>query len=155
LSFWRHLNNRWEKLIHIDVHYYQIIDTSIDNIRAWCSSSYGSWINNYLCNQCISPLMLWVLIPLMRGVLDTTLCDKVCQWLAASRFSPIIPVSSTNKADYHDISEILLKVLLNTITLTRIYTVGCSIDNGILLALCNFDTWIHPRFLVGFVLLNR
>ena len=98
MSFWRHLNNRREKLIHIDVHYYQIIDTSIDNIRAWCSSSYGSWINNYLCNQCISPLMLWVLIPLMRGVLDTTLCDKVCQWLAASRFSPIIPVSSTNKS---------------------------------------------------------
>ena len=22
--------------------------------------SYGSWIYNYLCNQCLSPLMLWV-----------------------------------------------------------------------------------------------
>jgi len=28
------------------------------------------------------------------------------------------PVSSTNKADRHDITEILLKVVLNTITLT-------------------------------------
>ena len=24
------------------------------------SWSYGSWIYNYLCNQCLSPLMLWV-----------------------------------------------------------------------------------------------
>ena len=97
-------------------------------------------------------IILWVLIPLMRGVLDTTLCDKVCQWLAAGWFSPIIPVSSTNKADYHDISEIMLKVLLNTITLTLMYTVGCSIDNGILLALCNFDTWIQSLvFFIVFV----
>jgi hypothetical protein len=28
------------------------------------SWSYGSWIYNYICNQCISPLMLWVRIPL-------------------------------------------------------------------------------------------
>jgi hypothetical protein len=27
--------------------------------------SYGSWIYNYLCNQCPSPLTLWVRIPLM------------------------------------------------------------------------------------------
>jgi hypothetical protein len=24
--------------------------------------SYGGWIYNYLCNQCLSPLMVWVLI---------------------------------------------------------------------------------------------
>jgi hypothetical protein len=40
-----------------------------------------------------------------RGVLDTTLCDKVCQWLAVGRwFSPGTPVSSTNKTDRHDIN---------------------------------------------------
>jgi hypothetical protein len=50
------------------------------------------------------------------GVLDTTLCDKVCQLLATGRwFSPGTPVSSTNKSDHHDIAEILLKVALNTI----------------------------------------
>jgi len=50
------------------------------------------------------------------GVLDTTLCDKVCQWLAAGRwFSPVTPVSSTNKTERHDIAEILLKVTLYTI----------------------------------------
>ena len=33
-------------------------------------------------------------------------------------FSPSTPVSSTNKIDHHNITEILLKVALNTITLT-------------------------------------
>ena len=47
---------------------------------------------------------LWVRIPLRRGVLDATLCDKVCQWLATDQwFSPGPPVSSTNKTDRHDI----------------------------------------------------
>jgi hypothetical protein len=51
-----------------------------------------------------------------QSVLDTTLCDKVCHWLAAGLwFSPGTPVSSTNKTDCHDITEILLEVALNTI----------------------------------------
>jgi hypothetical protein len=33
-------------------------------------------------------------------------------------FSPGTPVSSHNKTDSHDIAEILLKMALNTITLT-------------------------------------
>jgi hypothetical protein len=46
----------------------------------------------------------------------TTLCDKVCQWLATGLwFSLGTPVSSTNKTDRHNITEILLKVVLNTI----------------------------------------
>ena len=50
------------------------------------------------------------------GVLNTTLCDEVCQWLVAGRgFSPGTPVSTTNKTDRHDIAEILLKVALSTI----------------------------------------
>ena len=74
---------------------------------------------NYLCNRCLSLLKLWVRFLLRRGVLDTTFCDKVCQWLAAGRwFSPSTPVSSTNKTDRHDINIILLKVALNTIILT-------------------------------------
>jgi hypothetical protein len=72
------------------------------------------WIYNYLCILCLSPLMLWVWI-LFRARC-TALCDKVCQWLVAGRwFSPGTPVSSTNKTDRHDITEILLKVALNTI----------------------------------------
>ena len=47
-----------------------------------------------------------------EGVLNTTLCDNVCQW-----FSLDTPVSTTNKTNHHDTTEILLKVTLNTITL--------------------------------------
>ena len=53
-----------------------------------------------------------------QGVLNTTLSDKVFQWLAAGLwFSPGTMVSSTSKTNCHDITEILLKVALNTITL--------------------------------------
>jgi hypothetical protein len=55
----------------------------------------------------------------MRCVFDTTLSDKVCQLLATGLwFSLGTLVYSTNKTDRHDITEILLKVALNTITLT-------------------------------------
>ena len=84
------------------------------------SWSYGSWIYNHIYNQDLSPLTLWVRTPPRRGVLDTTLCDKVCPWLAAGWwFSPESPVSSINKTDRHDITEILLKVALNTINQTK------------------------------------
>ena len=42
----------------------------------------------------------------------TALCDKVCQLLATGRW--FSPVSSTYKADSHDITEILLKVALTS-----------------------------------------
>ena len=68
-----------------------------------------SWdtVYNYLCNQCVSLLMLW------RDVLNTTLCDNVCWLLVAGRwFFPSPSVSSTNKTDRHNTTEILLKVAL-------------------------------------------
>jgi hypothetical protein len=55
------------------------------------------WIYIYLC---LSPLKLWVWISLMVW------------W-----FSHGTPFSSINKTDCHDITEILLKVALNTIIL--------------------------------------
>ena len=58
------------------------------------SWSYGSWIYYYLCNQCLSPLTLWVRILLI------------------------------NKTGHHDITEILLKVALNTITPPIMLTAG-------------------------------
>ena len=45
---------------------------------------------------------------------DTTLCDKVCQWLATVQwFSLDTLVSSTNKIDCQDITEILFKMALS------------------------------------------
>ena len=84
------------------------------------SWSYGSWIYNYLCNQCLSPLKLWVWTPLKRVVLNTTLCGKVCKKFTTGRwFFPAFPVSFTNKTDRHDITEILLKVALNPLNQTK------------------------------------
>ena len=81
-------------------------------LKSSWSWSHGSWIYNYLCNQCLSLLMLWVRIS--NKARCTTLCDKVCQW-----FSPGPRVSSTNNTNRHDITEILLKVALNTIKQTN------------------------------------
>ena len=56
------------------------------------------------------------------GILEVTLCDKVCQWLATGQwFSLGTPVSSTIKTDCDDITEILLKMALNTITLIPLF----------------------------------
>ena len=62
--------------------------------------SYGRWIYNYLCNQYLSPLTLWVRTPLRWGVLD-------------------IPASSFNKSDRHDITDICLRMTLNMINQTK------------------------------------
>jgi hypothetical protein len=52
--------------------------------------------------------------------------DKVFQWLVTCWwFSPGTPVSSTNKTDRHDITEILLKVALNTIKHTNKTNIVC------------------------------
>ena len=51
-------------------------------------------------------------INLYRGVLDTTVSDKVCQ------FNCFFPDSSTNKKNNrHDVTEMLLKVAFNAIIL--------------------------------------
>ena len=84
---------------------------------SWSHGSYRMFYN-YLGNQYLWPLVLklWVRTPFRRSALDTTLCDEICQWLATGRWFSLGPtVSSTNKTDHHDISEILLKVALNTI----------------------------------------
>ena len=66
-------------------------------------------------------LKLWVPTSLIARC---TLCDKVCQWLTVGRwFSPGTPVSSRNKPDSYDTTEILLIVVLNTINITLIYSV--------------------------------
>jgi hypothetical protein len=72
--------------------------------------SYGSWIYNYLCNQCLSPLM-WIQILLRR-------CDlpQVGGFIRVLQFPPVSPIKKT---DRHDITEILLKVTLNTIKQTN------------------------------------
>ena len=78
--------------------------------QSWLRS-YGIYLYSCLCNQCVSPLRFCV-----RDVLDTTLCDKVCQCLVTGRwFSPSTLISSTNTTEHCDVTAIVLKVALNTI----------------------------------------
>jgi hypothetical protein len=59
--------------------------------------------------------ILIIHLKLSNVMCDTTLCDKVCQCLAVDAgVFPGTPVSSTNKTDCHDITEILLKVEVRT-----------------------------------------
>jgi hypothetical protein len=95
-----------------------------------CQNSYTTiiynslWLSSHITEIHVPKSIVWYGKPQKaqfeprswRGVLDTTLCDKVCQWLATGRwFSPGTQVSSTNRTDRHNITEILLKVTLNTI----------------------------------------
>jgi len=47
-----------------------MLKTTSISFNAYCNGepswSYGSWIYNYLCNQCLSPLTLWVRTPQAR-----------------------------------------------------------------------------------------
>jgi hypothetical protein len=74
------------------------------------NTSYLSSLNTIKTTTHDVGLTLGVRIPLGWGVLNTTLCDKVCQWLVADLwFSLGTLVSFTNKTDRHDITEIMLK----------------------------------------------
>jgi hypothetical protein len=75
---------------------------------------------------------------------DTTLCDKVCQWLAIGRwFSPGYPVSFTNKTDRHDITAILLKVALNAIRPNQTNT---NAKGYVVINMRNVYTIIHVQW---------
>jgi hypothetical protein len=67
-----------------------------------CNCTFLDWWLVCLCNQGVSPLTLWVRVLLMRSVLYATLCDKVCQWLAAGWwFSP--PINWLPRYNYKNI----------------------------------------------------
>ena len=60
ICLWKFINRITSK-----VNCYVSINLIGNGIRVSRSWSYGSWIYKYLWNQCRSPLMLWVRIPLM------------------------------------------------------------------------------------------
>ena len=99
-------------------------------------------------------IVLWVRISIRAR--STTLCDKVGQWLATGRlYSPITPVSFTNKTERHDITETLLNVALNTITLkpgsnktegdVLKYSEGASTINWMEAKCCVYTRWQRLR----------
>ena len=122
LIFYRYLayhkNNvkKWpiqscKKYIHLKWNWLQ------GSLLSW---SYGSWIYNSLINQFLPPLKLWVRSPFMARCTRYNIMWWSLSLLATGRlFSPGTAISSTNKTDRHDITEILLKVAWRYISETK------------------------------------
>ena len=84
--------------------------------RSGCDHMVIGFTTTYAISAITTNVVSWN--SARRSVLDTTLCDKVCQCLVTGWwFPPGSLVFSTNKTDRHNITEILLKVELNTLTL--------------------------------------
>ena len=125
------MHSLFMSLNHLQMHFvcsirrFCLVDSSYskytqNNQGSSSSSSYGSWIYNYLCNQCLSPLKLWVRTPFMsRCIRYNTIWQSLSVTCDRSVVSLGTLVFSTNKTDHHDITEILLKVALNTINQTK------------------------------------
>jgi hypothetical protein len=82
---------------------------------------YNNLANTFSCNK--TNIVQWLFL--------TAGYNKVCQWLVAGRwFSPVTLISSTNKANRYDITEILLKVALSTVNQTLTAGSGVDSDGG-------------------------
>ena len=97
----------------------QVTDKLYHIMWSW---SHGSWIYYYLNNQCLSPLKFWIRTPLMArctryNIMWWSLSVTCDSSVVFSGYSSL--VSFTNKTDRHDITEILLKVALNTINQSK------------------------------------
>ena len=101
---------------------YPIIPHSIEDWQYMCLSYLTSFLRRFTSTCCLSittNVVSWNPVS-WRGVLNTTLCDEVCQWLTTGRwFSPATPASSTNKTDCYNITEISSKVALNITNQTK------------------------------------
>ena len=106
LYWWNHLRSLFKLSFH-----------NVLKGSSWLWS-YSSWIYNYLCNQCLS-LLNWVWIPLMEWCTRyNTVITFVSDLRQVGDFLWVHKVSSTNKTDRHDVTELLLKGALNTINQT-------------------------------------
>ena len=95
--------------------------------------------NNYYVNNSIGVFSL-------KDALQKVKIDYQVQLASGRWFSPNTPVSSTNKTDRHNITEILLKVALNTITLTSILSLLSSVMQ---IVVCPFVLFLFVIALYG------
>jgi hypothetical protein len=74
--------------------------------------SFGSWIYNYLWNRFLSPLTLWLRIHCGEVYsIQHYVINFVSYLRHLGGFLLVLPISSNNKTNRHDITEILLKVV--------------------------------------------
>ena len=110
----------WYKKIKIQIQMVRSIIFILFNHNAWLYSgpswSYASWIKNYLCNLLITPKV--ESLNLTHGEVYSIqhyVMKFVSDLQQVNCFLQVLLVSSSNKTDCHDITEILLKVALNII----------------------------------------
>ena len=99
----------------------QVFQVNLQITNTYCSYIYiynVSMLVGFTTTHAISAyhhLKVWVRISIRARC--TTFCDKVSQWLVTGSWLSLSTlVSFTNKTDRHDITGLLLKVVLNTIT---------------------------------------
>ena len=116
--------------------------------------SHGSWNYNYLCNQYLSLLMLWVRISIRTRC--TTLCDKVvsdlrqvCGFLRVLQFPPPIKLTATILLALNTIKQKKTKkrnVLCLIVTVVQMLPVWLVTTN----VLCLVDTKCPKCTMVNF-----
>jgi hypothetical protein len=84
-----------------------IVNTTIHHTKG---QVYNTNIN-YLCNQCLSPLKLWVRNHLRTRCTryNIILCGKICRCISTGRLFSDTPFSSSNKTDRYEITELLVQ----------------------------------------------
>ena len=82
----------------------------------------GSWIYNYLCNQLPSPLIVVGSNPAHGEVhsIQIYVIKFVTDFRQIGGFLRVLQFPPPIQYDRHEITDILLKVVLNTITLTTL-----------------------------------
>ena len=127
---WHRTSSLWEntkKSIHTVSYTTSLAPTSFINKCLWQARKMSGHV--YVLRGSILPLFLrffYLILELFWqcGIFLSLFYSFVpyFDWLTAGRrFSSGIPVSSTNKTGFHDITEILLKVALNAMTLPPPY----------------------------------
>ena len=120
------------KHIHLYVCCYILNNADIPFRYEWYIFGIIKFLNGSeikICSLLCKLILFWITPTIMEwkrgGLWCLALLSTIFQlyivavshWIATGRwFSPDIPVSSTNKTDHHDITEILLKVALNITT---------------------------------------
>jgi len=64
-----HIINKWplntRHILKPGSLHHRTMEVTISNSRGRRGRDHCSWIYNYICNQCISPVKLWIRIRLM------------------------------------------------------------------------------------------
>jgi hypothetical protein len=105
-------------------------------LGSWWSWSYGSWIYNYLRNQCLWPQKSWVGILLVvrctrYNIMSVTLYTTLCQWHSIQHYvsDTLYNIMSVTLYitlfQWHSIQHYVSDTLYNIMSVT-LYTTLCQ-----------------------------